>query len=183
VPFPGREPGMTIRSYRDLEVWQLAMRLAHRAYDCTNCLSSHRAVCAPAAGSPSGAVCRGQHRGRPGTRAHRGLPELLIDVPRFGAGARDVPALRSRAQLSHRGAARNADGDGRSRESSAFEASPDAHRATKSRGPWLVAPTRSRLTATASRIPRPAAIRPLPRPSTPPGSTRCARTARPCAAC
>ena len=27
---------MTIRSYRDLEVWQLAMRLAHLAYDCTN---------------------------------------------------------------------------------------------------------------------------------------------------
>ena len=27
---------MTIRSYRDLEVWQLGMRLAHLAYDCTN---------------------------------------------------------------------------------------------------------------------------------------------------
>lgn len=27
---------MTIRSYRDLEVWQLGMRLAHIAYDCTN---------------------------------------------------------------------------------------------------------------------------------------------------
>ena len=27
---------MTIHSYRDLEVWQLAMRLAHLAYDCTN---------------------------------------------------------------------------------------------------------------------------------------------------
>jgi four helix bundle protein len=27
---------MTIRSYRDLEVWQLAMQLAHAAYDCTN---------------------------------------------------------------------------------------------------------------------------------------------------
>jgi four helix bundle protein len=27
---------MTIRSYRDLEVWQLAMRLAHLGYDCTN---------------------------------------------------------------------------------------------------------------------------------------------------
>jgi len=27
---------MTIRSYRDLQVWQLAMRLAHLAYDCTN---------------------------------------------------------------------------------------------------------------------------------------------------
>ena len=26
---------MTMRSYRDLEVWQLAMRLAHLAYDCT----------------------------------------------------------------------------------------------------------------------------------------------------
>jgi four helix bundle protein len=26
---------MIIRSYRDLEVWQLAMRLAHSAYDCT----------------------------------------------------------------------------------------------------------------------------------------------------
>ena len=27
---------MTIRSYRDLEVWQLAMQLAHVAYDCTD---------------------------------------------------------------------------------------------------------------------------------------------------
>jgi four helix bundle protein len=27
---------MTIRSYRDLEVWQLAMRLAHLAYDATS---------------------------------------------------------------------------------------------------------------------------------------------------
>ena len=27
---------MTIRCYRDLEVWQLAMRLTHAAYDCTN---------------------------------------------------------------------------------------------------------------------------------------------------
>ena len=27
---------MPIRSYRDLEVWQLAMELAHLAYDCTN---------------------------------------------------------------------------------------------------------------------------------------------------
>ena len=27
---------MAIRSYRDLEVWQLAMRLAHLGYDCTN---------------------------------------------------------------------------------------------------------------------------------------------------
>ena len=26
---------MTIRSYRDLEVWQLAMQLSHLAYDCT----------------------------------------------------------------------------------------------------------------------------------------------------
>jgi four helix bundle protein len=27
---------MSTRHYRDLEVWQLAMRLAHAAYDCTN---------------------------------------------------------------------------------------------------------------------------------------------------
>src|SRR6476469_3005168 len=27
---------MTVRSYRDLEVWQLGMQLAHSAYDCTN---------------------------------------------------------------------------------------------------------------------------------------------------
>jgi len=27
---------MTIVSYRDLEVWKQAMRLAHLAYDCTN---------------------------------------------------------------------------------------------------------------------------------------------------
>ena len=27
---------MLVRSYRDLEVWQLGMRLAHAAYDCTN---------------------------------------------------------------------------------------------------------------------------------------------------
>jgi four helix bundle protein len=27
---------MTIRPYRDLDVWQLAMRLAHLGYDCTN---------------------------------------------------------------------------------------------------------------------------------------------------
>ena len=27
---------MTIRSYRDLDVWQLAMQLAHAAYDCTD---------------------------------------------------------------------------------------------------------------------------------------------------
>ena len=27
---------MTVLNYRDLEVWQLAMRLAHAAYDCTN---------------------------------------------------------------------------------------------------------------------------------------------------
>lgn len=31
---------MTIRSYRDLEVWQLAMQLAHLAYDCTNLFPS-----------------------------------------------------------------------------------------------------------------------------------------------
>ena len=27
---------MTIRSYRDLEAWQLGMQLAHLGYDCTN---------------------------------------------------------------------------------------------------------------------------------------------------
>jgi four helix bundle protein len=31
---------MTINSYRDLEVWQLAMQLAHAAYDCTNLFPS-----------------------------------------------------------------------------------------------------------------------------------------------
>jgi hypothetical protein len=38
---------MTIRSYGDLEVWQLALRLAHMAYDSTNLLPPIEAVASP----------------------------------------------------------------------------------------------------------------------------------------